>query len=64
MTTQVTMQTEQNREPLLVAEAGMPYTIMPEGDGIAAWLDLMEVVEALCPSPPAKKPLILRDCRL
>lgn len=58
------MPTEKNREPLLAAEAGRPYEIVPEVDGIAAWLDLMDVVEALCPSPPAKEPLILRDCRL
>lgn len=52
------------REPVLVAEAGVPYRAVPEGDGIDAWLDLMTVVEALCPVAPMPQLLILRDCRL
>ena len=51
-------------EPLLVAEAGVPYCAVPEGDGINAWLDLMAVVEALCPVRVVPQPVILRDCRL
>ena len=51
-------------EPLLVAEAGVPYCAVPEGDGIDAWLDLMAVVEALCPVRVVPQPVILRDCRL
>lgn len=50
--------------PLLVAEAGVPYRTVPEGDGIDAWLDLMAVVEALCPVRAVPQPVILRDCRL
>ena len=50
--------------PLLVAEAGVSYRAVPEGDGIDAWLDLMAVVEALCPAAPVPQLLILRDCRL
>ncbi len=51
-------------EPLLVADAGVPYRAAPAGDGVEAWLDLMAVVEALCPAAPVPQPLILRDCRL
>ncbi|WP_162457075.1 hypothetical protein [Pseudoxanthomonas kalamensis] len=53
-----------DRGPLLVAEAGPPYRAVPEGDAIAAWLDLMETVEALCPTAPMPEPTIYRDCRL
>ncbi|WP_374249622.1 hypothetical protein [Thermomonas sp.] len=52
------------REPVLVAEAGVPFHAVPEGDGADAWLDLMAVVEALCPEGAVPQPVILRDCRL
>lgn len=56
---------ERAGEPLLVAEAGEAYRALPEGDPVAAWLDLLEAVEALAPaSSPAPEPLVLRDCRL
>ena len=35
------------RTPLLVAKAGLPYSVRPQCDSIEAWLDLMETVEAL-----------------
>lgn len=56
--------TRTKRVPLLVAEAGMPYTAPPQGDAIEAWLDLMETVEALCPRWPTPEPRIGQDYRL
>lgn len=56
------MKTEQNR--LLVAEAGLPYLAHLEGDAIDAWLDLMETVEALCPTMPPPELKLWRDYRL
>jgi hypothetical protein len=47
------------RRILLVAEAGVPYVSVPAGDPIAAWIDLMEVVEALCPKSPPRPPLVV-----
>ena len=41
-------------EPLLVAEAGVRYEVVP-ADPIAAWFDLMETVEALCPEWPPRR---------
>jgi hypothetical protein len=55
------------KEPLLVAEAGLPYRTVVEGDPFEAWMDLMEVVEALCPQWPQwpqRAPSIGRDYRL
>jgi hypothetical protein len=50
---------------LLVAEAGAPYVSVPAGDPIAVWVDLMEVVEALCPNSPPRPPLVaFTDYRL
>ena len=51
------------REPLLVADAGVSYRATPV-DPIAAWLELMEVVEALAPPLPPSAPLRLHDARL
>ena len=43
-----------NSEPLIVAEAGVPY--VPEySDPISTWIDLMDVVEALCPKWPERE---------
>ena len=50
--------------PVLVAEGGVPYTAIPDGDPIEAWLDLMEAVEALCPEWPAPESKIWCDYRL
>jgi len=36
----------------------------PPQDPIAAWLDLMEVVEALCPEWPAREVMMNGDYRL
>ena len=51
------------REPLLVADAGVPYRAT-HVDPVAAWLELMDVVEALAPVLPPSPPLILHDARL
>ena len=34
---------------LLVADGGLPDTLPRSSDPIGDWIDLMEVVEALCP---------------
>jgi hypothetical protein len=41
---------------LLVAEGGVQNALRPSADPIADWVDLMEVVEALCPTWPAPDP--------
>lgn len=44
-------------EPVLVKEAGVIFQPRIAADPIAAWLDLMDVVEALCPVwPEPEKP--------
>ena len=45
-------------EPLLVREAGVAYAPVPRLDPLVAWIELMEVVEALCPSWPPRPPVI------
>ena len=46
-------------------DGGMPQTATePPQDPIAAWLDLMEVVEALCPVWPAREVMMNGDYRL
>ena len=52
------------RTPLLVANAGLPYSVRPQGDSIEAWLDLMETLEALCPQLPMQKMRVGTDFRL
>lgn len=42
-------------KPLLVAEGGVGYVPPPQPDPIAAWVELMEVVEALCPRWPVRE---------
>ena len=54
---------EGEREPLLVAEAGVPYRAVPD-DPIAAWFDLMELVGSLAPELPAPAPKVWGDYRL
>ena len=41
-------------EPALVREAGVSYRPCPAADPFERWLDLMEVVEALCPRWPVR----------
>ncbi len=41
---------------LLVADGGLQDTMPRSFDPIADWIDLMEVVEALCPKWPAREP--------
>lgn len=41
---------------ILVAEGGLQNTLPPSSDPIADWIDLMEVVEALCPKRPESEP--------
>lgn len=45
-------------EPLLVREAGVAYAPLPRPDPLVAWIELMEVVEALCPRWPPRPPVI------
>lgn len=51
-------------DAVLAASAGVSYRAEVEGDPVAAWLDLMEVVEALCPQWPVRNPIVGRDYRL
>ncbi len=41
---------------ILVADGGLQRSLPPSADPIADWLDLMAVVEALCPEWPAPEP--------
>lgn len=43
-------------DPVLVREGGVEYRPMPSKDPFVVWLELMEVVEALCPRWPARAP--------
>ncbi len=51
------------REPLLVAEGGVRYRGVPK-DPIAAWLDLMETVEALASRKQVPRRVVGKDYRL
>ena len=42
------------RPPQLVAEGGAAYRPSQSADPFAAWMDLMETVEALCPQWPQR----------
>jgi hypothetical protein len=42
------------REPVLVAEAGVEYVVSHAEDPSEAWMSLMEVVEMLCPVWPER----------
>ncbi len=59
-----TAPTTDDRHTLLVADAGVPYRIVPTGDPIQAWIDLMEAVEVLCPKWPPQPPSRGRNYRL
>jgi hypothetical protein len=41
---------------VLVADGGLADSLPPSSDPIADWIDLMEVVEALCLDWPAPEP--------
>jgi hypothetical protein len=41
--------------PLLVAEGGVEYRLSQSTDPFAAWMNLMEAVEALCPQWPHRE---------
>jgi hypothetical protein len=51
-------------EPPLARSAGAPGVPPRPADPIAAGIDLMEAVEALCPQWPPRQPSLPRDCRL
>lgn len=51
------------REPLLAAEGGMHYHGAPK-DPIAAWLDLMDTVEALASRKDVPRRVVGNDYRL
>lgn len=48
----------------LVSEAGVRYRQSGAADPFVAWLELMEVVEALCPKWPERKPSFGKVYRL
>ena len=48
------------RDPVLVGEGALPYAPESSRDPLVAWIDLMEVVEALCPRWPERPPSIGR----
>lgn len=45
----------ESRQPLLVAEGGVSYRRSIAADPLEAWMDLMEVVEALRPRWPQRE---------
>ena len=47
---------DQGPGPVLVREGGAPYAPGPREDPFEALFELMEVVEALCPEWPVRKP--------
>lgn len=47
---------DRNSGPVLVREAGAPYAPERREDPFLALFELMEVVEALCPEWPVRKP--------
>ncbi|HEV2606428.1 MAG TPA: hypothetical protein VGT79_00455 [Xanthomonadaceae bacterium] len=51
-------------EAVLVASGGVPYLPQTQRDPIAAWIELMEVVEILCPRRPERPLVIGKDYRL
>lgn len=42
-------------QPLFVAEGGVEYRVFDAVDPFDAWVQLMEVVEALCPQWPERE---------
>ena len=51
-------------EAVLVASGGVPYAQQTQRDPITAWIELMEVVEILCPRRPERPLVIGKDYRL
>lgn len=47
--------------PVLVVEGGLAFQASGYADPIVAWMELMEVVEALCPQWPTREPMIVRQ---
>lgn len=47
-------QADTGTAPVLVSEGGAAYHPQRSNDPMAAWMDLMEAVEALCPRWPAR----------
>lgn len=45
-------------EPVLVREGGVEYRPTPSPDPLVAWVELMELVEMLCPRWPPRAPAI------
>jgi hypothetical protein len=45
-----------NAQPPFVAEGGVPYRMPDASDPVDAWIQLMEVIEALCPQWPQRGP--------
>ena len=43
---------------VLVREGGVEYRPAPSPDPFVAWVELMEVIEALCPRWPPRAPTI------
>ena len=48
-----------DRPPILVRDGGVPYRPTPSADPMAEWMDLMEVVEALCPKWRVRDEVVL-----
>jgi hypothetical protein len=45
-------------EPILVRDGGASAHLQPAGDPVTAWIELMEVIEALCPRWPERTHVI------
>lgn len=58
------MSADSAKQPLLAAEAGMAHAAEAPADSIQAWLELMTVVEALCPTWPDPAHTLVGDFRL
>ncbi len=41
-------------EPILVKDGGARTRLQPARDPVTAWIELMEVIEALCPRWPER----------
>lgn len=48
----------------LVSEGGLPYKSTVSNDPIQDWIDLMELVEALCPKWPERTLQVFENYRL
>ena len=50
--------------PVLVAEGGIAPQASRNADPITAWMQLMDVVEALCPQWLPREPMIVRPGKM